>query len=228
MNVLIVEDERGLADAMKTALEREGYSVVTKADGEDGENEALTNAYDIIILDVMLPTKDGFEILADIKNEIDAPIIMATAKGELEDKLNGLVGGADDYITKPFHIKELIARVNIVLRRNKKLTRVDMPSFGDLSLDTRNSIVSCKDKSLSVTGKEFRLLEYLILQKGNVANREQLAVKIWGYGSEAEYNNVEVYVSFLRKKLRLLHSSVKITSVRGIGYKLEVTDAEKT
>ena len=169
MNVLIVEDERGLADAMKTALEREGYSVVTKADGEDGENEALTNAYDIIILDVMLPTKDGFEILANIKNEIDAPIIMATAKGELEDKLNGLVGGADDYIPKPFHIKELIARVNIVLRRNKKLTRVDMPSFGDLSLDTRNSIVSRKDKNLSVTGKEFRLLEYLILQKGKTS-----------------------------------------------------------
>ena len=227
MNVLIVEDERGLADAMKTALEREGYSVVTKADGEDGEKEALTNAYDIIILDVMLPTKDGFEILANIKNEIDAPIIMATAKGELEDKLNGLVGGADDYIPKPFHIKELIARVNIVLRRNKKLTRVDMPSFGDLSLDTRNSIVSRKDKNLSVTGKEFRLLEYLILQKGNVANREQLAVKIWGYSSEAEYNNVEVYISFLRKKLRLLQSTVKITSVRGIGYKLDVTDAEK-
>ena len=137
MNVLIVEDELGLADTMKTALEREGYSVVTITDGEEGENEALTNAYDIIILDVMLPTKDGFEILADIKNEIDAPIIMATAKGELEDKLNGLVGGADDYITKPFHIKELIARVNIVLRRNKKLVRVDMPSFGDLSLDSQ-------------------------------------------------------------------------------------------
>ena len=228
MNVLIVEDELGLADAMKTALEREGYSVVTITDGEEGENEALTNAYDIIILDVMLPTKDGFEILADIKNEIDAPIIMATAKGELEDKLNGLVGGADDYITKPFHIKELIARVNIVLRRNKKLVRVDMPSFGDLSLDIRNSVVLCKENSLSVTGKEFRLLEYLILQKGNVANRERLAVKIWGYGSEAEYNNVEVYVSFLRKKLRLLHSCVKISSVRGIGYKLEVSDAEKT
>ena len=187
MNVLIVEDELGLADTMKTALEREGYSVVTITDGEEGENEALTNVYDIIILDVMLPTKDGFEILADIKNEIDAPIIMATAKGELEDKLNGLVGGADDYITKSFHIKELIARVNIVLRRNKKLVRVDMPSFGDLSLDIRNSVVLCKENSLSVTGKEFRLLEYLILQKGNVANREQLAVKIWVYGSEAEY-----------------------------------------
>lgn len=225
MNILIVEDQFSLADAMKAALEREGYAVHIETDGLDGENEALSGAYDLLILDVMLPGKNGFEILSSVKNESDVPVIMVTAKSEITDKLNGLTHGADDYITKPFHIRELIARVNNVLRRTQKVSRVDMPSFGDLELDVKNSVILCGDNSLSVTGKEFRLLEYLILQKGNVAAREQLAVKIWGYGSEAEYNNVEVYVSFLRKKLRLLHSSVKITSVRGIGYKLEVADA---
>lgn len=225
MKILIIEDQFSLADAMKAALEREGYTADIVTDGLEGENEALTNVYDLIILDVMLPGKDGFEILASVKNEIDAPIIMVTAKSDISDKLNGLVNGADDYITKPFHIKELLARVNNVLRRTKKIPQIDMPSFGDLTLDIKNSMMICNDNSLSVTGKEFRLMECLIIQKGNVANREQLAVKIWGYDNEAEYNNVEVYVSFLRKKLRLLKSSVKITSVRGVGYKLEAENA---
>lgn len=225
MNILIIEDQFSLADVMKTALEREGYSVHIETNGLAGENEAFSCAYDLLILDVMLPGKNGFEILSSVKDVIDVPIIMVTAKSEITDKLNGLTHGADDYITKPFHIQELIARVNNVIRRTQNVARIDMPSFGDLELDVRNSMIICGDNSISVTGKELRLIEYLVLHKGNVVQREQLAIKIWGYGSEAEYNNVEVYVSFLRKKLRLLHSSVKISSVRGVGYKLEVTDA---
>lgn len=225
MNVLIVEDQFSLADAMKASLEKEGFAVRIETDGENGEYEALTGAYDIIILDIMLPHRDGFAILKSVKDETDTPVITVTAKGALDDKLSGLGGGADDYITKPFPLKELTARVNTVLRRVKRTEKTDTVTFGDLSLDIRNSVITCGEKSLQITGKAFRLLETLALQRGNVLSREQLLVKNWGYDSEAEYNSVEVYISFLRKKLRLLNSSVKITSVRGVGYKLEAKDA---
>ena len=222
MNILIIEDQFSLADAMKASLEKEGFTATIVGDGLSGENEALSDIYDIIILDVMLPVKDGFEVLKAIKDEIDTPVIMVTAKSELDDKLQGLQNGADDYITKPFHMKELIARIYNVLRRTKHIERIETPTFGDLSLDIRNSEILCGDKRLAVTGKEFRLIEVLIQNKGAAVSRETLVTKIWGYDSNAEYNNVEVYVSFLRKKLRLLGSNVKVTAVRGVGYRLEV------
>ena len=221
MHILIVEDQFSLADAMKAALEKEKFTVTIAADGEQGEDEALSGVYDLIILDVMLPGKNGFEILHSVKSETDTPVIMVTAKGEIEDKLNGLEHGADDYITKPFHIRELIARVNAVLRRVNRVERVDMPSYGDIMMDAKNSEMLCGDEKLTLTVKEYQVMEILVLHKGNVVEREHILTKIWGYFSDAEYNNIEVYISFLRKKLRLLGSATKITAIRGIGYKLE-------
>lgn len=224
MNALIIEDQYSIADAVKAMLEKEGFSAVIATDGSKGEEEALSGVYDIIILDVMLPNKNGFEILRAITNEVKTPVIMVTAKGEIDDKLNGLEIGADDYITKPFHIRELLARVNTVLKRANKLNTVNMPSYGDITLDLKNQHMICGSKKLSLTTKESRLLELMLINGGNVITREQILLKIWGYFSDAEYNNVEVYISFLRKKLRLLQSSVRIITIRNIGYRLEVKD----
>ena len=222
MKILIIEDEYSLADAISETLQKEKFGVSIITNGEDGENEALTNIYDLILLDVMLPKKDGFKILANLRREkIDTPIIMLTAKSEMSDKLKGLENGADDYITKPFHMRELVARVKVILKRKTNIQDTNILEYNDLKLD----LVTCKmcvnDNEIAINGKELNLLEILLLNKNQIVNREILANKIWGYNSESEYNNVEVYVSFLRKKLKLLKSQVKIKAVRGIGYKLE-------
>lgn len=223
MKVLIVEDEYSLADAIAETLKKEKFSVTIITDGEQGEDEALTNIYDLILLDVMLPHKDGFEILNTLKKEkIETPIIMLTAKSELSDKLNGLENGADDYITKPFHMRELVARVKVVLKRNTNIEDTNVIEYGDLKLDLRNGKMATLENEIQINGKELELLEILMINKNQTINREKLADKIWGYDSDAEYNNVEVYISFLRKKLKLIKSKVKIKAVRGIGYKLEV------
>lgn len=222
MKILIIEDEYSLADAISETLKKENFDVTMIADGIDGEDEALTNIYDLILLDVMLPRRDGFQILKTLKQEkIEAPIIMLTAKSEIYDKLNGLENGADDYITKPFHMRELIARIKVVLKRKTNVEDANILEFKDLKLDLRTGKMSSNDNEIAINGKELELLEILLLNKNQITDREQLANKIWGYNSDAEYNNVEVYVSFLRKKLKLIKSNVKIKAVRGIGYKLE-------
>lgn len=222
MKILIIEDEYSLADAISETLKKEKFQVNIITNGEDGENEALTNIYDLILLDVMLPKKDGFEILANLRKEkIDTPVIMLTAKSEISDKLNGLENGADDYITKPFHIRELIARVKVILKRKINVEDTNVLEYSDLKLDLGTGKMSVNDTGIAINGKELDLLEILLVNKNQIVNREILANKIWGYNSETEYNNVEVYVSFLRKKLKLLKSKVKIKAVRGIGYKLE-------
>lgn len=222
MKILIIEDEYSLADAIAETLQKEKFQVNIITNGEDGENEALTNVYDLILLDVMLPKKDGFEILANLRKEkIDAPVIMLTAKSEISDKLNGLENGADDYITKPFHMRELVARVKVILKRKINIQDTNVLEYSDLKLDLGTGKMSVNETEIAINGKELDLLEILLLNKNKRVNREILANKIWGYNSEAEYNNVEVYVSFLRKKLKLLKSKVKIKAVRGIGYKLE-------
>ncbi len=222
MRILIIEDEYSLADAISETLQREKFQVNIITNGEDGENEALTNIYDLILLDVMLPKKDGFEILANLRKEkIDTPIIMLTAKSEMSDKLNGLENGADDYITKPFHTRELVARVKVILKRKINVEDTNVLEYSDLKLDLSTGKMSVNDTEIAINGKELDLLEILLVNKNQIVNREILANKIWGYNSETEYNNVEVYVSFLRKKLKLLKSKVKIKAVRGIGYKLE-------
>ena len=223
MKILIIEDEYSLADAISDTLEREGFTVEIKTDGEKGEDEALTNVYDLILLDVMLPHKDGFEILRTLKSEkIEAPIIMLTAKSEIYDKLNGIENGADDYITKPFHMRELVARVKNVIKRKSNVEDTDVLEYNDIKLDLKSGILTCNNNEILINGKELELLEILLINKNQIVNKENLASKIWGYNSEAEYNNVEVYTTFLRRKLKLIKSNVKIKAIRGMGYKLEV------
>lgn len=225
MKILIIEDEYSLADAIAETLKKENFIPKIITDGQEGEDEALTNIYDLIILDVMLPNKNGFEILKTLRKEkIETPIIMLTAKSEIYDKLNGLENGADDYITKPFHMKELIARVKIILKRSSNIEDTNILEYNDLKLDLKTGTLKCNDNEISINGKELDLLEILLLNNKQIMDREVLASKIWGYDSDAEYNNVEVYVSFLRKKLKILKSNVKIKAVRGIGYKMEVVD----
>lgn len=222
MKILIIEDEYSLADAVSESLNKENFETKIVTDGLSGEYEALTDEYDLILLDVMLPKKNGFEILKDIRNEkIDTPVIMLTAKSELDDKLNGLNHGADDYITKPFHIKELIARIKVILKRKDNINDTKLLECGNLKLNLSTGEMSENDNKIMINGKELNLLEVLMINKNKVLNRETLANKIWGYDSEAEYNNVEVYISFLRKKLKLLNSNVEIKTVRSLGYKLE-------
>ena len=225
MKILIIEDEYSLADAIAETLQKENYTTKIVTNGEDGEDEALTNIYDLILLDVMLPKKDGFEILRKLKAEkIKAPIIMITAKSELVDKLKGLENGVDDYITKPFHMRELIARIKIVLKRNSNIADDNILEYSDLKLDLSTGKMSSNGNEISINGKELELLEILLLNKNQIISKESLINKIWGYDSNAEYNYVEVYASFLRKKLKLLKSKVKIKAVRGMGYKMEVED----
>ena len=225
MKILIIEDEYSLADAISETLQKESYTTKIVTNAEDGEDEALTNIYDLILLDVMLPKKDGFEILRNLKNEkISTPIIMITAKSEMTDKLKGLENGIDDYITKPFHMRELMARIKIVLKRNSNIADDNILEYSDLKLDLSTGKMSSNGSEISINGKELDLLEILLLNRNQIISKEVLINKIWGYDSNAEYNYVEVYASFLRKKLKLLKSKVKIKAVRGMGYKMEEED----
>ena len=227
MNILIIEDEYSLADAVAESLKNEKFNVCIKTNGEDGEDEALTGNYDLILLDVMLPKKNGFDILRYLRQEkIKTPIIMLTAKSEIDDKLNGLEHGADDYITKPFSMRELLARVKAVLKRANNIEETDLLEFGDLILDLKNAKLKCNNEEIQIGGKELELLEQLLLNKNQVLSRENLLERIWGYDNEAEYNNVEVYITFVRRKLKLIDSKVIIKAVRGVGYKLELAEKQ--
>ena len=222
MNILIIEDEYSLADAISETLKNERFNVCIKIDGEEGEDEALTENYDLILLDVMLPNKNGFDILKTLgQAKIKTPIIMLTAKSEMEDKLNGLEHGADDYITKPFAMRELMARIKAVLKRTNNIENTDCLEYGDLSLNIRNAKLKCNDNEIQISGKELEILERLLINKNKIITRESLAERIWGYDSDSEYNNVEVYITFVRRKLKLIESKVSIKAVRGVGYKLE-------
>lgn len=222
MNILIIEDEYSLADAVAETLKSENFSVCIKTNGEDGEDEALTENYDLILLDVMLPKKNGFEILRYLRQEkIKTPIIMLTAKSEIDDKLNGLEHGADDYVTKPFSTRELMARIKAVLKRTNNIEDTECLEYGDLTLDVKNAKLKCKDNEIQISGKELELLEQLLLNKNQISSKESLVDRIWEYESDAEYNSVEVYITFIRRKLKLIDSKVNIKAVRGIGYKLE-------
>lgn len=220
MRLLLVEDEKRMAQALCEILRLEKYDVDHYADGLDGMYAVETGVYDIIILDVMLPGKNGFEIAKQArKMGIKTPILMLTAKSELDDKVTGLDCGADDYLTKPFMTEELLARLRALARRNIN-TPDGTLTFGDITLNKDTSALICGENSVRLSEKEFRILEYLIANQGQILTREQLAVKIWGYESDAEYNNVEVYMSFTRKKLSFVKAKAEIKAVRGIGYEL--------
>ena len=225
MKVLIIEDEYSLADAIAETLKNDNFNVSIETNGEDGENEALTENYDLILLDVMLPRKNGFDILRTLgQAKIKTPVIMLTAKSEIEDKLNGLEHGADDYITKPFAMRELMARIKAVLKRTNNIENTECLEYGDLVLDFKNAKLKCNDSEIQISGKELELLEQLLINKNQISSRESLAERIWGYENDSEYNNVEVYITFVRRKLKLIESTVNIKAVRGVGYKLEVKD----
>lgn len=222
MNILIIEDEYSLADAISETLKNDKFNVCIKTDGEDGENEALTENYDLILLDVMLPKKNGFDILRTLgKEKIKTPIIMLTAKSEIDDKLNGLEHGADDYVTKPFAMRELMARIKAVLKRTNNIENTDCLEYGDLLLDLKNAKLKCGHNEIQISGKELELLEQLLINKNQISSRASLAERIWGFESDSEYNNVEVYITFIRRKLKLIDSKVTIKAVRGVGYRLD-------
>ncbi|MCR5546797.1 MAG: response regulator transcription factor [Lachnospiraceae bacterium] len=224
MKILLVEDERRMANATSELLKREGYDVEVEYEGEGGEDAFLTGIYDIAILDVMLPYKNGFDIVrSGRKKGIKTPVLMLTAKSDVSDKVRGLDSGADDYLTKPFQIEELLARVRALGRRGALVSPEEgILTVGDLRLDTKKLVLYCSatGKEIRLPEKEFHLMEYLITNKGTIISKEQLALKVWGYDNEAEYNNVEVYISFTRRKLKFLESKVQIKSVRGMGYEL--------
>ncbi len=224
MKILIIEDEFNLADAVSCMLKKEKYNVVIKTDGEDGLDEALTDIYDLIILDVMLPHKNGFEILKELREEkISAKILMLTAKGTIDDKMVGFNNGADDYLTKPFHMEELLARVNVQLRKNNNMSN-DIMRLGDITLNIKSMELSNEEHKVKIIGKEFQLLELLMNNPNRVMEKEQLFVKIWGYDTECDINTLEAYISFIRKKLKLIKSKLNLKAIRNMGYVLEVDD----
>ncbi len=224
MKILIIEDEYNLADAIKERLTKENYLVDISQDGELGLNEALTGVYDLIILDVMLPGKNGFEILKELKeNNIESKVIMLTAKSMLDDRLQGFDLGADDYLTKPFYVEELLARINVQLKKTNDKTLKNILKYKDIELNIKTSKLSCTrtNETVELVCKEYQLLEYFINNKEQVLSKEQIYDRVWGVYNEIESNNLEVYLTFIRKKLKAIGSTVNIKSLRGLGYKME-------
>lgn len=226
MRILIIEDEKKLADSLAQVLKKYNYIVDVAYDGIDGEEQALANIHDLILLDVMLPKQDGFEVLSALRaQDIQIPILMLTAKDRVQDKIRGLDYGADDYIAKPFDTQELLARIRANLRRRNVAIEDDELAFHDIVLDKANLIVKSRNDQISLTLKEAEILELLMSNQQSITTKELLLDKVWGYDSDANFNHVEVYISFLRKKLKYLSSTTIIQTIRGVGYKLtEVSD----
>lgn len=224
MRILIIEDEQRLAEGIRALLIRNGYAADTVFDGVSGLDNAMTGIYDIILLDIMLPRMNGIEVLRELrKAKIASPVLLLTARSDVEDKIRGLDAGADDYLTKPFDSGELLARLRALSRRKGEFEDASFMSFSDISLNRSCLELSCGTRSIRLGQKEFLLLETLIANKGRIVSKDTLIEKVWGPEDEAEYNNVEVYVSFLRKKLALMKSHVQIHATRNVGYSLEET-----
>lgn len=221
MRVLLVEDEKELARALAKMLTKDGYDIDCVYDGADGLNFASTGMYDLILLDVIMPKMNGFEVLSELRRKkLDTPIIMLTALADENDKILGLDRGADDYVSKPFSFNELSARMRAVLRRRGKLVCDNKLEYAEASLDLTTFVLRTPQGEIGLTAKEFELLRYMFEYPKFVAAKEDLILKAWGLNSEFESNNLEVYMSFLRKKLQHLGASFTIESVRGVGYRL--------
>jgi len=220
MQVLIVEDEVRLAEALGQILSEQKYLVDIVHDGEDGYDYAASGIYDVIVLDVMLPGMDGYEIVRKLRrNKNQTPVIMLTARSATDDKVKGLDCGADDYMTKPFEPEELLARIRALTRRQGEVV-LDEMSFGDLTLDLSTCDLKCAGKSIHLNFKEFEILKLLMGAQGSVITKEDIIVKVWGYDSDASDNNVEAYISFLRKKFAFLKTKASIIALRKVGYRL--------
>lgn len=223
MKILIIEDEKILADSIKSLLESKGFEAEAVYDGETGKDYAELGVYDLLILDVMMPKMNGYEVARTVrKNRCSTPILMLTAKSSLEDRIEGLNAGADYYLTKPFDSRELLACINALLRRQGN--EVDEMVFGNTVLDLSSSTLICGGKEIRLSAREFDVMRALFSTKNRNLSKETILAKVWGYDSNAVENHVEVYVGFLRKKLASIGSNVKIESIRRLGYHLEVED----
>ena len=223
MKILIVEDERLLADSLKVLLEKKGFQVEAVYDGESGEEYAQLGVYDLLILDVMMPGLDGYELARRVRaRRCGVPILMLTARSGLEDRIQGLNAGADYYLTKPFDSRELLACINALLRRQG--SQVDELTLGNTALDLATGMLVCGERSVRLSAKEFDVMRALLQAGGANLSKESILARVWGYDSNATENHVEVYVGFLRKKLSSIGSNVKIAAIRRLGYHLEVEE----
>jgi DNA-binding response OmpR family regulator len=221
MRILLVEDQKHLSEAIVHMLKKQHYIVDAVYNGEDGYDYILSNIYDVVILDINLPLMDGITILKKVREQgIESNIIMLTARSELSDKLTGLNHGADDYLTKPFAMEELVARIKSLGRRISKQYIKEVSTFGDLEFDIDTQNLSTAKKSVTLTRLESELFQLLLQRKDMKTSKESIIVKLWGYDGDADDNNVEVYISFLRKKFRYLNSKVVIKTTRNVGYQL--------
>ncbi len=222
MNVLVVEDERNLADAIVKILEDEGYNAEATYDSKAGLTCAKSGLYDAIVLDVMLPGMSGYDVVNKMRHAgVSTPVLMLTARTSTEDKVRGLDSGADDYMTKPFEAPELLARLRALTRRRGDVL-IDEIKFADIRLDLNTHDLSCGDKSVHLSGKEFEVLSILMGSSSRVVSKQDLLTRVWGTDGEASENSVEAYVSFIRKKLTHIGSKVQVTTLRMLGYRLEV------
>ena len=222
MKLLLVEDEKQLSEALQQILIKNKYTVDAVYNGDEGLDYALTDVYDVIILDIMLPKLNGIEILKMIrKRKISTPVILLTAKGSIEDRILGLDSGADDYLPKPFSPDELLARLRALTRRNGDFINENILEFSDIKLNLSTYDMEVNDNSITLTQKEFEILKYFMQRPKLVVSKDDLITKLWGFDSDIEHNNIEVYISFLRKKLAYVESNVKITTIRRVGYRLE-------
>ena len=224
MNILLVEDEKSLSNAVKRILEQKGYFVDAVYDGLSAIDYAKGMTYNLIILDVMLPKLDGFEVVRILRKDgVNTPVLMLTARTTVTDKVTGLNNGADDYMTKPFDIDELLARVAALTRRTGEVV-IEELRYGDISLNAKSAELSCGTSSVQLSKKEFEVLKMFMYNPKMTITKDALIVNVWGAESDATDNNVEVYISFLRKKLKFLKSKTTIKNIQRIGYRLEAGD----
>ena len=223
MKILIVEDEKLLADSIQVLLTGKGFDVDVAYDGETGEEYAELDIYDLMILDVMMPKMNGYQVAEKLRSRhIGIPILMLTAKSQVEDRITGLNSGADYYLPKPFDTRELLACINSLLRRQGG--QVNEMKFGNTRLDLSSAMLICNTESVRLSAREFDIMRYLFKSGENNLSKETILVKVWGYDSDAVENHVEVYIGFLRKKLTSIHSNVHIEAIRRLGYHLEVAE----
>lgn len=223
MRILVIEDEKLLADSIRTLLEKKGFEVEVACDGETGEEYAELGIYDLLVLDVMMPKMNGYEVARKVRSQkCGTPILMLTAKSELEDRITGLNAGADYYLTKPFDSRELLACINALLRRQG--AQVDEVSYGNTSLDLSSGMLVCGAETVRLSAKEFDIMRFLLQSGSRNLSKEVILSRVWGYDSDAVENHVEVYVGFLRKKLASIGSNIRIETIRRMGYHLEVKD----
>lgn len=223
MKILIIEDEKMLADSLEAMLSRKGFDVETVYDGISGAEYAELGVYDLLILDVMMPGMNGYQVARQVRSRrCSTPILMLTAKSSLEDRIEGLNAGADYYLTKPFDSRELLACINALLRRQGG--QVDELVFGNTALDLASGMLICGEKNVRLSAKEFDVMRFLLQSRDRNLSKEVILARVWGYDSNAVENHVEVYVGFLRKKLLSIGSNIRIVSIRRLGYHLEVSE----